>query len=213
MARSIAWMTRRRVLKSSAGAFTAVAAGLGSAAADEAAETYVAGILNEANAYAGENEQARLDAIERLVDQYVDMERVSRFVLGQYARRLNDRQITEYRPLFRNYATLVYQKVLSEYSGEILEVSDSVDRSERDIIVNSRVANARPGDRFANLTVHWRVYRSRDGAMSIVDAGADGVWLAIEQRGQFTSIIANNGGGEAGIDALIAELRTRVAGS
>ncbi len=205
--------TRRRILKAGAGALAVCAAGIGPAAADEAAEAYVAKILEEANAHADASEKERFAAIERLVDRYVDMDRVSRFVLGQYARRMTDEQKTAYEPLFRDYATLVYQKVLSEYSGEILKVSGSVDRSERDIIVNSRVANARPGDQFAELTVHWRVYRDRDGRMSIVDAGADGVWLAIEQRGQFTSIIANNGGGTAGIDALLAELRTQVAGS
>ena len=72
------------------------------------------------------------------------------------------------------------------------------------------MANPEPGSAFADAVIHWRVYRDRDGAMSVVDAGADNVWLAIEQRSQFTSIIANNGGGAKGIDALIAELTRRM---
>ena len=46
--------------------------------------------------------------------------------------------------------------------------------------------------------------------MTVVDAGADNIWLAIEQRSQFTSIIANNGGGAKGIDALLEQLREQV---
>ena len=45
--------------------------------------------------------------------------------------------------------------------------------------------------------------------MIVWDAGADNIWLGIEQRSQFESIIANNGGGVAGIDALIAELKAK----
>ncbi|MEO1136865.1 MAG: ABC transporter substrate-binding protein [Pseudomonadota bacterium] len=181
------------------------------AAADEAAEQYVQSILDEAAPMLQSGDQnAMLDAVAQMVDKYVDMRRIGRFVLGQYARQMTDAQAAEYYPLFERYATQVYQNSLSNYAGEPLAVTGSVDRSERDIIVNSKLVNPEPGSAFANAVIHWRVYHSRDGALSVVDAGADNVWLAIEQRSQFTSIIANNGGGERGIDALIAEIRARV---
>lgn len=180
--------------------------------ADEAAEDFVREVLVEANGvFEAEGDAARLEGLEALVDRYVDMKRVGMFVLGQYARQISDAQKEEYFPLFREYATRVYQGVLSEYSGQQLEVVDSVDRSPRDIIVNTRVANAAPGDRYADMVIHWRVYRDSEGRMSIFDAGADGVWLAIEQQSQFKSVIANNGGGSGGINALIADLRAQLA--
>ena len=201
----------RRTMLATTGA-TIVFAGGGTALADQAAETYVAGVLAEANKFMAEDEATRLAGIKTMVDDHVDMRRVGRFVLGQYARRMTDAQAAVYHPLFEKYATLVYQNALSNYSGEQLEVTNSIDRSERDIIVNSRIINAKPGSAFADMTVHWRVYRDRDGNMSVFDAGADGIWLAIEQQSQFKSIIANNGGGEAGIDALIGQLREQVGG-
>ncbi len=177
------------------------------AAAGDEEELFVQGILDQAEPHlAAPTEKERFDGIAELVDEYVDMRRVSRFVLGQYARKLTDEQRAAYDPLFRKYATQVYQNILSEYAGEKLAVTGSVDRSERDIIVNSKIANARPGSDFADTVVHWRVYRNRDGALAIVDAGADNVWLALEQRTTFGSVIANNGGPPAGIDALITEL-------
>jgi len=181
------------------------------ALADDSAETFVSAILDEANVdFSAADVETRNAGIEALVDKYVDMDRVARFALGQYARVATEEQMEVYRPLFRKYATSVYQSTLDAYSGETLEVTGSVDRSVRDIIVNTKVVGAKPGSQYADLVVHWRVYRAADGAQSVVDAGASGVWLAIEQQSTFKSVIANNGGGSAGIDALIADLKDKV---
>lgn len=182
------------------------------ARADDVAEKFVAKILVDANiVFSAPDIATRNAGIETLVDKYVDMNRVARFALGPYVRQATDAQMAEYLPLFRKYATSVYQSTLDPYTGESLEVTDSVDRSDRDIIVNSRVVGAKPGSQYADLIVHWRIYRGADGAQSIVDAGASGVWLAIEQQSTFKSVIANNGGGSAGIDALIADLKAKNA--
>jgi ABC-type transporter MlaC component len=181
------------------------------ARADQAAELFISEVLTQANEiFKGEDGAARDAGVERLVDKYVDMNRVAMFVLGQYARQITDEQKTVYFPLFRKFATTVYQGALSQYSGERLAVTDSVDRSAKDVIVNSRIVDAKPGDKFYDVDITWRVYRGDGGKMTIFDAGADGVWLAIEQQSQFKSIIANNGGGATGIDALIADLKTKV---
>lgn len=181
------------------------------ALADAAAEAFVQGILDEAAPIlSGADHETMLDGIESLVDKYVDMRRIGRFVLGQYARQMTQAQEAEYFPLFERYARMIYRNTLSDYAGERLKVTNSIDRSDRDIVVNSKLLNPEPGSAAANAVIHWRVYRDRDGNMSVIDAGADNVWLAIEQRSQFGSIISNNGGGEKGIDALIAELKTRV---
>jgi phospholipid transport system substrate-binding protein len=183
------------------------------ARADEAAETFVAGVLTEANAiFENTDDASRNAAVETLVDKYVDMDRVAKFALGQYARQASPEQMAAYTPLFRKYATSVYQSTLENYSGQKLQVTDSIDRTERDFIVNSKVVGAKPGDQYANLVVSWRVYRKPDGTQAIIDAGAEGVWLAIEQQSQFKSVIANNGGGAKGIDALIADLKAKVGG-
>lgn len=198
---------RRFALASIAG----VAAIVAPARADDTAEKFVAGILVEANSvFAAPDLATRNAGVEKLVDKYVDMDRVARFALGQYVRQASDAQLAAYFPLFRKYATTVYQSTLDPYTGEALEVTGSVDRSERDFIVNSKVVGAKPGSEYADLVVHWRIYRAADGKQSIVDAGASGVWLAIEQQSTFKSVIANNGGGSAGIDALIADLKAKV---
>ena len=202
---------RRAAIGALAAMAAAMAAALSPAFADQAAEDFVAEILVEANAvFAATDEQTREAGVERLVDKYVDMDRVARFALGQYARVASDEQMAVYTPLFRKYATNIYQSTLDEYAGQQLAVVDSVDRSPKDIIVNTRVVGAKSGDPYADLVVHWRIYRKApDAEQKVIDAGAQGVWLAIEQQSQFKSVIANNGGGARGIDALIAGLQSQ----
>ena len=204
-------MTFMTALRRAAVAAAIAATTLSPAFADKAAEDFVAGILVDANAvFKAPDIAARNAGIETLVDKFVDMDRVAKFALGQYVRQASEAQMAEYLPLFRDYATSVYQSTLDPYTGEALEVTGSVDRTARDIIVNSKVVGAKPGSQYADLVVHWRVYRAADGKQSVVDAGASGVWLAIEQQATFKSVIANNGGGAAGIDALIADLKEKV---
>ena len=182
------------------------------ARADAAAEAFIAGVLKEANpVFARTDAAARNAGIDGLVARYVDLDRTSMFVLGQYARVMTPAQKAEYKPLFRTYATRIYRKTLEGYKGETLTVTGSSDRSAKDIIVNSKVVGAAPNSPYANTIVMWRVYRSEDGKMAVFDAGADNVWLAIEQQSQFKAVIANNGGGVQGIDALIADLKRRLS--
>ncbi len=205
----------KRTITKSALTFVLVAAAAIAtpAAADEAAESFVQNVLNEAEPILELEDQAALfEGIESLVDKYVNMRRVGFFVLGQYARQMTDAQKEEYFPLFEEYATRIYQNTMSNYSGQKLVVTGSNDRSERDIIVNSQVAEPGTGDGLSDTIFHWRIYRNSDGEMSVFDAGANGVWLAIEQQSQFKSVIANNGGGETGIQVLIDQLREQVGG-
>ena len=207
-------MGRENVTRRAALAAAVLAAALLSAvpaSADEAAEAFVATILDDANEVFRSKDRAARDAgVERLVDTYVDMKRVAMFVLGQYARVITPEQKEVYVPLVRRYSTSIYQEALADYQGQRLKVTGSVDRTANDIVVSSEFADAKPGEAFAETVFTWRVYKGADGKLAVVDAGADGVWLAIEQQSQFKSVIANNGGGKAGIDALIADLKRKV---
>lgn len=203
-------LSRRNLL--AFGAVSAMALGLAPpAAADQTAESFVQNILDEAGpSLQSGDRDVMIAGVEKMVDEHVDMRRVGRFVLGKYSRQMTDAQSAEYYPLFRRYAKMVYRNTLENYAGQAIIVTGSVDRAAYDIVVNSKIANPQPGDAFADAVIHWRIYRDKAGAMSIFDAGANEIWLAIEQQEQFTSIIANNGSGEAGINALIADMRSRV---
>ena len=202
--------TRRGVVAAIAG-FAAAFGVTGAMAEDDLAtqaEAYVQSALDEVvTALSIEDEATKRAKLRELVEKYIDTRRVALSTLGAYRRQAAPEQLKEFVPLFKEYAIALYEDQIINYGGESFKVTGSLVRSERDVIVNSKVIG---GAEFDGTVVQWRVY-ARDGELSVVDVGAENIWLGVEQRSQFSSFIANNGGGQRGVQALIADLQTRVA--
>lgn len=202
--------TRRSVIAAIAG--LAAAFGTTAARAEDdlaaQAEAYVQSALDDVVAVLKiEDEAEKRARLRELVEKYIDTRRVALSTLGAYRRQATPEQLKEFVPLFKEYAIGLYEEQIMNYGGESFDVTGSVVRSERDVIVNSKVIG---GAEFDGTIVQWRVY-ARDGELAVVDVGAENIWLGVEQRSQFSSFIANNGGGERGVQALINDLQTRVA--
>ncbi len=138
------------------------------------------------------------------MDQFTDLDAVSNFVIGKYSRRFTEAELARYRKAFREYALAVYQYELDAYRGEAVQVKNSVDRSPTDSIVNTVIKRQDGKD----MDVRWRVQGS-EGNYQVVDVALnlDGnlIWLAIEQRAQFTALLDNNNGSA---DKLIAKINS-----
>ncbi len=177
----------------------------GSAAADKATEAYVE---ENANIVLNTLNDPSLDAAARTekfagyMNEFTDLDAVSNFVIGKYARQFNEAELTRYRKAFRDYALAVYENELDRYRGERVEVQGSVDRSPRDSIVDTRI----PREDGQAMDVRWRVL-NRSGEYQVVDVALniDGnlIWLAIEQRAQFLALLDRTGGS---VDALIGKI-------
>ena len=138
------------------------------------------------------------------VDDVADVPRITNFVLGKYARSITPAQRAAFAPVFREYASNVYESRLSDYHGESLKVTGSIARTPTDIIVNSTVAGGKLDE---PLVVTWRVL-AEGGSWRVVDVQVKGVWLAITEQQDFVSTIDNAGGN---IDALTAQLKQQIA--
>jgi phospholipid transport system substrate-binding protein len=145
----------------------------------------------------------RIHAFRGVVDQIADVPRITRFVLGKYARTVTPAQRQQFDPLFRTYAQDVYESRLSEYHGETITVNGSIVRNPGDVIVNSTVSG---GKIEKPSHVGWRVMNNGSG-WKIVDVEVSGVWVAITQQQDFVSTI-DNAHGDVGV--LIAQLQNNV---
>lgn len=138
------------------------------------------------------------------MDEFTDMVAVSNFAIGKYARRFTEDELVRYRKAFREYALAVYENELDAYRGEAVIVKDSVDRSPTDSIVNTVIKRQDGQD----MDVRWRVLQ-RNGEYQVVDVALnlDGnlIWLAIEQRAQFLSLLDRSNGSA---DALINKIES-----
>ncbi|MEL6956869.1 MAG: ABC transporter substrate-binding protein [Pseudomonadota bacterium] len=191
-----------RLIAASAGAALIA----GAAFADAATETYVEENANEVLRTLNDpslDAEARTAAFERYMDQFTDLNAVSNFVIGRYARTFDEAELAEYRAAFRTYALAVYENELDRYRGESVEVIGSFDRTPRDSIVNTRI----PREGGPAMDVRWRVL-NRGGDYQVVDVAlnieGNLLWLAIEQRAQFLALLDRTNGSS---EALIAKIR------
>ena len=179
--------------------------GDGAQAAEQFVSQNAQAVIETLEAYrSGQRDlQAVKQDFRQRIDELAAVDRVTNFVLGRYRRTADESELEEFREVFREYAIGVYESELSNYAGQSLEVTGSVERRPGDYVVRSKVTGANMRE---PVEVAWRV-REMDGELKVLDAQVQGVWLAQTQRDQITSIIGDAGGDvRAAIDALRARM-------
>ena len=135
-----------------------------------------------------------------------DMRRIARFTLGPYVNRASDAEIEDFVDAFITYATAVYEDRLTTYAGQTLTVSRSNDRAADDSVVTAIVAtpdnDADPNS--VSINVAFRVREDTNGDPIVIDMQVEGIWLAVNQRADFTSFLQQNNGS---VPSLSASLR------
>ncbi|HUO90486.1 MAG TPA: ABC transporter substrate-binding protein [Rhizomicrobium sp.] len=198
------WAIARRAVFALFVAATALAAA-SEAAAAQAAEDFVQENVSKGltilNNKAVSIEQRR-SQFETFLLGLTDMKRIANFTLGQYRRTATPQEQEQFAQAFQTYAIAVYQSYFTKYSGQTLKVTGSQERAPGDTIVTTHLID--PEDRSGNppLEVDFRIL-SDNGRLVVVDFSVAGIWLAIEERDQFSSFLGQNGGS---IPTLISHL-------
>lgn len=139
----------------------------------------------------------QVKTFNELMDEFTDLERISNFAIGKYARRFSDTDLANYHEAYRRYALANYLAELDKFRGGKVELKGSVDTKDGRYSVVETIVKRPSGD----LPVKWRVMKlSENGKDSyqVVDVGlnVDGneLWLAIEQRAQFLALLDRSNG-------------------
>ncbi len=148
-------------------------------------------------------EAERRQKFAKLFTDGFDVPLVARIVLGRYWRTATPAEKDEFVTLFNDYVINTYAARLNSYTGQTLNVSGSSPISDNETMVNSQIEQPRG----ASVRVDWRVL-DRGGDYRIVDVVVEGVSMAISQRSEFGTVIAQNGGQ---VEALLERLRTQTA--
>lgn len=134
-----------------------------------------------------------------------NVKRISRFVLGQYSRKLPPSDAEEYQKLFEDLVVATYAARFAEYSGQSFVIKRvTKPKGRRDAIVLSEI---RPANGGPVIRIDWQVH-GKDGDYKIVDVRVEGVSMSITQRDEFTAVIRKNKGK---LDSLMAALRKKSA--
>lgn len=181
----------------------------------EGAESYISAnvqkglaILNDRNM---PDMQRRLEFRDFLTN-LTDIRRIAIFTLGPARRTATPQQIDAFVNAFRNYAVAVYESRLKAYSGQSLRVIGAAEHGPGDYIVRTQLVDptGRTEQQGEPIEVDFRV-DGTPGHYVVIDASIAGVWLALEERDQFTAFLEENNGNLNGLithlDALTSRLR------
>lgn len=145
------------------------------------------------------------EKFKTLLQENADLKKIAAFALGRYVRTPDEEQKAEYLKLFETFIVKVYVTRLSDYNDEKFDVTGAQEKGSkgREVVVASQIrfTNGRPP-----VDVKWWILREDDG-FKVFDVNVAGIWLAQEQRDQFTSILNNNNGD---FSELLAHLRKQI---
>ena len=150
----------------------------------------------------GEGADLRKTQFQSFILGLTDMHRIANFTLGQYRHGATPQDQDAFAAAFQNYAIAVYQSYFSKYSGQTLRVTGSQERAPGDTIVTTQMVDPNDQSGQQPLEVDFRVLTD-NGRYVVIDFSVAGIWLAIEERDQFSSFLGQNGGS---IPTLISHL-------
>ena len=148
------------------------------------------------------NENQKRTKLEKLALDAVDVAGLARYTLGEEAKNLSDKQISEFVSTFKIFFSKNISNKLKDYSDQDVKVVGSKKISENYVLVDSKIVSTKDKQ---EISVEWRVFLI-DNKLIIRDLVVEGLSLARTQREEFSSIIANKG-----FAALIQSLKEYIS--
>ena len=172
---------------------------------EKKAETFVLETTKNAKSIildSGLNENQKRTKLEKLALDAVDVAGLARYTLGEEAKNLSDKQISEFVSTFKIFFSKNISNKLKDYSDQNVKVVGSKKISENYVLVDSKIVSTKDKQ---EISVEWRVFLI-DNKLIIRDLVVEGLSLARTQREEFSSIIANKG-----FAALIQSLKEYIS--
>ena len=149
------------------------------------------------------DKEAKLVELKRVLDEATDLDLIARLVLARHWRTASPEQQEEYLDLFNQLIMKTMAERLSWYTGQTFRLTSSRAVDERDTTVSTEII--RPSGA-PPIKVDWRVRQSEAGP-KLIDIVAEGISLVVTQRSETNEVVSARG-----MDGLLAEMRTRIAG-
>ncbi len=143
-----------------------------------------------------------------------DIRRIAVFTLGAARRTASPAETNAFVDAFRNYAVSVYESRLKGFAGQYLKVVGGREHGPGDYIVQTILVDptGRTEQQGEPIEVDFRVDGS-NGRFVVIDVAIAGVWLALEERDQFTAFLEENNGNLNALINHLNELAARLHGA
>ena len=118
---------------------------------------------------------------------------ISRFVLGQYWKRLDSNMRKQFIESFNDYIVNTYAPKFKGWEGTFKATDSLLENNYYNVKMN--VLN-KDGP---TLKFMWKIYLDKNKNFKILDVNIDGVSMLVTQRAEFMSVIKNNPKGVIGL--------------
>ena len=129
--------------------------------------------------------------LSEIAQKTVDIKGVAYYSLGNYRKKLNDKQLKKYLILFEKYFLKSFTSRLTDYSDPKINVLSTEVLNVKYTIVKSLLLAT---DKKPEVNIEWRVYTKNPDKPLIRDLIIEGLSLARTQKEEFASVIESNGG-------------------
>lgn len=173
----------------------------------QTAQQFIEGLADEAIGALTDKDAARKSKIDRfrsLLAHNFNVPLIGKWVMGRHWRAASDVEKDEYMSLFEDLIVITYVDRFDQYSGEKINVVNTIMDPGKDAMVYSELVRPQGGD---VIRIDWRVRQNGDN-YKIVDVYVAGISMGQTQRSEFASVIKQKGGT---VEGLLQVLRTKVS--
>jgi phospholipid transport system substrate-binding protein len=135
-----------------------------------------------------------------LVRDNIDIDWISKFVLGKYWRRANAEQRIKFKKSYEEYLIYTYGPKFQGYKGESFTVDNARKLSDEQYVVGMKIILNDKTPLVLSVLV-----LQKGEVYNIVDIAGEGISFAATQRSEFGSVVANSG-----VDGLLERLGAKV---
>ena len=183
------------------------ALGAAPASADDGARAFTQTLIDKGFAILRDtrmDKASRVAGFNAFIVEHMDTRKTALFTLGNYRRGAPDGVVDTFVEAFSAYSTAIYGTHLVDYAAATLRVTGDIANKPGDVTV---MTVAEGGALREPLRIAFRL-SADGGAYKITDVQVSGIWLSIEQRDQFASVLSQSRGD---IASLTASLRDRAS--
>lgn len=132
----------------------------------------------------------RYSVLDELIIKHIDIDYISKFVIGKYWRVMTPEQKKTYKDIFVRYGLAAYKNLPLEYAKDIVYkiMSAKIEGQYTNVLANIKVPLANEQQ---EITVAFRMHKT-EGVIKLVDVKVAESSLLLSYRGKFYEMIAQS---------------------
>ena len=146
--------------------------------------------------------EEKIQASEDLIRKNMDLEWMSKFVLGKFRRSLSKEQMVDFSQIYSQYVVKTYSSALKGYSNQKLNISTVNRIGEREFVCKTFLVQPKKEP----IRVDYVIREMEDGNFKVFDIVTEGISLINSHQSEFINIMTN-----LGFESLIEELRKKTS--